>query len=147
MSELGERLIAAAAQVLEPLVQRLLATGVPFGQLEARLRELFVAVAEAEFALADRRQTDSRISLLTGINRKDVRRIRSLDTGAAPRIFSRNLVASLISPWVADPRTSDASSGITSINVRKPSAFFMSFHAIFTAGALIAGSRKSSTGS
>ena len=77
MSEIGDRLVAAAAQALQPLVKRLLAAGVPFGQLEARLRELFVAVADAEFTLPGRRQTDSRVSLLTGINRKEVRRIRA----------------------------------------------------------------------
>ena len=51
MSDLGERLVSAAAQALLPLVTRLLVAGVPFGQLEGRLRELFVEVAEAEFAL------------------------------------------------------------------------------------------------
>ena len=34
---------------------------------ERRLREVFIAVAEAEFALPGRRATDSRIALLTGI--------------------------------------------------------------------------------
>ena len=110
MSELGDRLIAAAVQALQPLVKRLLATGVPFGQLEARLRELFVAVAEAEFALADKRQTDSRVSLLTGINRKEVRRIRGAGKGKpAPSSFGMNHATSLISRWVTDPRTSDRS--------------------------------------
>ena len=62
---------------LRPLVQRMLASGVPFGLLEDRLRELVVEVAEQEFPLDGRRQTDSRIALISGINRKEVRRIRS----------------------------------------------------------------------
>lgn len=108
MSELGDRLIAAAAQALQPLVKRLLAAGVPFGQLEGRLRELFVAVAETQFALAERRQTDSRISLLTGINRKEVRRLRGAGVGkAAPGSFGMNHATNLISRWMTDPRTSD----------------------------------------
>ena len=72
------------------------------------LRELFVEVAEREFAQAAGPPSDSRVSILTGINRKEVRRIRSLDRQAARRTFGRNLVASLISRWVADPRTTDA---------------------------------------
>ena len=108
MSDLGGRLIAAAAQALQPLVKRLLAAGVPFGQLEGRLRELFVAVADAEFALPGRRQTDSRVSLLTGINRKEVRRIRAAERGArGPGSFGMNYATSLISRWVTDPKTSD----------------------------------------
>src|SRR5690349_20536216 len=108
MSDLGERLMAAAVQVLQPLVKRLLAAGVLFGQLEVRLRELFVEVAEGEFALAERRQTDSRISLLTGINRKEVRRIRNRKRGApAPSSFGMNHATNLISRWLSDPKTSD----------------------------------------
>lgn len=108
MSDVGERLIWAAANTLAPLVKRLLANGVPFGRLEARLRELFVAVAEAEFALPGRRQTDSRVSLLTGINRKEVRRIRAAEHGeSGPSSFSMNYATSLISRWISDPQTAD----------------------------------------
>jgi len=108
MSDVGERLIWAAANTLQPLIGRLLASGVPFGRLEARLRELFVEVAEREFALPGRRQTDSRVSLLTGINRKEVRRIRSAEQRhPGPSSFSMNYVTSLISRWVTDPQTAD----------------------------------------
>jgi hypothetical protein len=108
MSDLGERLVSAAAQALLPLVTRLLAAGVPFGQLESRLRELFVEVADAEFALPGRRQTDSRVSLLTGINRKEVRRIRAAERGGrGPSSFGMNHATSLISRWLTDPRTVD----------------------------------------
>src|SRR5438132_1690368 len=74
------------------------------------LPELFVEVADTELALPGRRQTDSRIALVTGINRKEVRRIRSADqTVAAPRSFTMNQSASLISRWRTDPQTSDRS--------------------------------------
>lgn len=108
MSELGERLVSAAVQALHPVVTRLLAAGVPFGQLEGRLRQLFVEVADAEFALPGRRQTDSRVSLLTGINRKEVRRLRAAERGRpGPSSFGMNHATSLISRWTTDPRTSD----------------------------------------
>src|SRR5215472_6261647 len=110
MTDVGERMIWAVASTLRPLVKRLLASGVPFGRLEARLRELFIEVAEAELALPGRRQTDSRVSLLTGINRKEVRRIRS--TGprkSAPGSFSMNYATSLISRWVTDRQTAHRS--------------------------------------
>lgn len=93
---------------MRPLVRRLLAQGVTFGRLEARLRELFVEVADKEFRLPERPQTDSRVALLTGINRKEVRRIRSSDPEeAAPTSFQRNLATSLVSRWVNDPRLVD----------------------------------------
>ena len=107
--DVPNQLIWAAATILRPLVKRLLAVGVPFGRLEARLRELFVEVAEAEFALPGRRQTDSRVTLLTGINRKEVRRIRSAEGEAGPQSFTMNYATSLISRWVTDAQTADRS--------------------------------------
>ena len=106
--EVGDRLIRAAIEALRPIVRHLVASGVPFGQLEARVRELFVAIAEREFELPDRPQTDSRIALLTGINRKEVHRIRSVDPArSAPSTFSRNHATSLVSRWLTDPRATD----------------------------------------
>ena len=110
MADVREGLVEAVAGVLRPLAKRLLAAGVPFGRVEARLRELFVQVAETELALPGRRQTDSRVALVTGINRKEVRRIRSADhTLVAPRSFTMNQSASLISRWRTDRETSDRS--------------------------------------
>jgi len=106
MDSIGERLIWAAVNTLQPLVKQLLAHGVPFGLLETQLRALFVAVADADFALPGRRQTDSRVSLLTGINRKEVRRLRAADHGPpAPSSFGMNHATSLISRWMTDPQT------------------------------------------
>jgi hypothetical protein len=106
----GESLLEAAAAVLQPIVRRLLAVGVPFGLLEARLRELVIDVAERDFELEGRRQTDSRIAVLTGINRKEVRRIRRrVPSSANPPSFGRNQAASLMSRWREDARAIDRS--------------------------------------
>lgn len=106
--EIQEALVRAALAAMRPYARRMLAAGATFGQLEARLRELFVAVAESELAESGAVTTDSRISILTGINRKEVRRIRALEKKPAPHAFSRNVVASLISRWTSDPRTTNA---------------------------------------
>jgi hypothetical protein len=109
MSDVRDQLIAAAASLLRPLAKRLLAMGVTFGQLEGRMRELFVEVAETDLALPGRRQTDSRIALVTGINRKEVRRIRASEGEALPpRSFGMNHATSLISRWMTDPRAADS---------------------------------------
>ncbi len=104
----SEGLLRAAAAILRPLVKRLLEAGVPFGRLEAGLRQLFVEVAERELAIPGRPQTDSRLALLTGLNRKEVRRLRAGGTTqAAPTSFSRNQATALISRWMADRRATD----------------------------------------
>jgi hypothetical protein len=103
-------LIDAALAALRPYVCRLLRRGVTFGQLEKRMRELFVEVAENDVASSSGRQTDSRIAALTGLNRKEVRRIRREEGRPAPATFSRSLASSLVSRWLSD-RAATSSSG------------------------------------
>jgi hypothetical protein len=106
--EIQEALLRAAVAALQPYVRRMLKVGVPFGRLEAGLRELFIDLAAREGSPGDGAPTDSRIAILTGINRKEVRRIRALATARAPRSFSRNLIASLVSRWISGRHTTDA---------------------------------------
>src|SRR4029079_10037301 len=104
-----EGLLRGAIETLRPIVRRLLASGVPFGVLETRLRELVVEVAESDLAIAGRRQTDSRIALVTGINRKEVRRMRARASQPVEHVpsFGRNQAATLVSRWRAGPRATD----------------------------------------
>jgi hypothetical protein len=106
--DIQEPLLRAALAVLQPYVPRLLRSGVTFGQLEAGLRSLFVEIAAREFAPGSSPPTDSRVSILTGINRKEVRRIRARGAPAAPRSFSRNVIASLVSRWISGAHTTGA---------------------------------------
>jgi hypothetical protein len=106
MTELQEALIRATAEAVRPFVKRLLAQRVPFGWVERRLRALFIEVAAAEFAFPGRRVTDSRLTLLTGINRKEVRRLRS-ERVQAGGTFSINHMTSLVSRWMTNPATVD----------------------------------------
>lgn len=105
-----EALLRAVRAILRPLVRRLFAHGIRYGRVEASLRKLFVEMAEAELTAAAQPITVSAVSLVSGINRKAVRRLRSsapsgdLRTSAS---FSRTQAASLIGLWLADPRATD----------------------------------------
>src|SRR4030095_9904592 len=69
---------AALRRLLRPLVRLLIARGIPFPVAAGVLRQPFVAVAGNEVPVPGKAQTDSRITLLTGVHRKDVKRLRSL---------------------------------------------------------------------
>src|ERR1044072_4765275 len=69
------KLHAPLARLLRPLVRLCIRSGMTFPALAQLLRELFVNVAEHDFALEGKEQTDSRVSLLTGIHRKEVARL------------------------------------------------------------------------
>lgn len=91
-------------RVLQPLVKLALASGLTFPAFSALLRRLFIDVAEKDFALPGKTQTDSRISLITGIHRKDVSRLRTGDMPmpSLPAPVSRT--SRIIARWLADPR-------------------------------------------
>jgi hypothetical protein len=69
-------LLAAVQRLLRPLVRLLVHFGVPYPTVSELLRWIYVDVAVRDFPLAGKPQTDSRISLLTGVHRREVRRLR-----------------------------------------------------------------------
>lgn len=88
-------LLRAAARIFRPVVRLLIARGVTFPRLAERLRALFVTVAAEEFSIDGRRLTDSRLSLLTGLQRREVKALRLEEkapaAGAGPlaRVLAR----------------------------------------------------------
>jgi len=94
----------AAIRVLRPLVGLLMEHGLTYPWLSNVLKSVFVDVADKEFRLPDKRQTDSRLTLLTGVHRKDIRRLRNPrdDDGHEPPA-SVYLGAQLVAAWTSDP--------------------------------------------
>jgi hypothetical protein len=69
------------------------------------LKTLFVEVADQEFAENGKRLTDSRISLMSGVHRKDVRRLRELQPGVEDVMPDNvSLGSQLIALWNANPK-------------------------------------------
>jgi len=96
--------VAAAARVLAPLARLLAGRGVGFGAASDLLKSLFVDAAARRLAEDGERVTDSRISVLTGLQRRDVKQLRSrLDEGAPPPLAS-GLLARALGRWAgAEP--------------------------------------------
>ena len=99
-----DALQAPVARLLRPLVRLLVRGGVTFPALVDLLRELYVSVAEHDFTLPGKEQTNSRVSLLTGIHRKEVRRLRGAGApvNIVPIAVSRT--SRIVARWLADPR-------------------------------------------
>lgn len=93
----------AIRRILRPLVKFMIAQGITFPALSQLLKALFVEVAVTEFPLEERRHTDSRVSMLTGIHRAEIKRLTSEDRGTideAPPTVS--LGAQLVARWISD---------------------------------------------
>ncbi len=97
-----QRVLTALQRVLKPLVRLALTQGVNYQMLLETLKVVFVQVAEEDFKLAKRDQTDSRISLLTGLHRKDVHRLRDQPENAQKQPSLVTLGSQLVGLWVSD---------------------------------------------
>ena len=98
----------ALARLLRPLVRLCIHSGVTFPRLCDLLREIYVNAVEHDFSLPIKQQTDSRVSLLTGIHRKEVRRLRGLGVPRSdvPRSVSRT--SRILAKWTGSPPFIDA---------------------------------------
>lgn len=71
-------MLQAAARIFTPLVRLLIAKGVTFQMASEVLKQVYVRVAQKQFADANE-ATGTKLSLLTGLNRKEIRRLTSED--------------------------------------------------------------------
>lgn len=102
-------LVLALRRILRPLVRLLLSYSVQYPYLANLLKLTYVEVATREFPLDQKPQTDSRVSLLTGIHRQDVKRLRGemlSEAGPPPAV---SLGAQLVSRWMGESIYLDAS--------------------------------------
>ena len=111
---MGENLTKAIAagitNLLRPIVMFLLRNGVPYQTFADIAKRVYVDLATEKFDIPGRKQSKSRVAILTGLSRREVLRVKRLpaqdDLGALDRI---NRAARVISGWVRDRRFSDES--------------------------------------
>ena len=101
-------LVQALRLVLRPLVRLMLARGITYPYVCELLKALFVEIAAKDFRIDQTPPTDSRVSLVSGVHRKEVSRLRQaiaehMDT--APTVVS--LGAQLVAVWLSSPQYLD----------------------------------------
>ena len=89
-------------RVLQPLARLLVRNGVTYPVLAAALKRVFLDAARAELAERGMAQTDSAVSLLCGVHRRDVRNLsRAGPAAAAPAPLG--LAAQVVAHWMNAP--------------------------------------------
>lgn len=107
MSANTHTLHTTISKVLRPLVRLLLRHGVAYADFANWVKRIYVDVAENEFALEGKKQSVSRISVLTGLNRKEVSRLQGLPQPESQPGSQHNRAARVISGWLRDERFLD----------------------------------------
>ncbi len=97
-------LLPLLRRMLRPVVRLLIRGGVTFPVAADLLRTLYVDVAT--HSLSGPAPTDSRIALLTGVHRKELRRLRTLPPGE-PEPPAVTLNGQLIATWLGAARYTD----------------------------------------
>src|SRR4051812_22622772 len=93
-------LVRALTRLLRPLIRLLIARGVTFPYLMNLVKRLYVTTAEASLA---EDATVSRLSITTGLQRKDINRIKSEPPPEVVTPQATSLGPRLIGIWLGDP--------------------------------------------
>lgn len=95
----------ALYKMLRPLVRLLMRHGVSYRLFADIARHVYVDVAEQDFALEGRKPSNARVAVLTGINRKDIAKLKErphpLAEGATD---NPNACARVITAWINQTR-------------------------------------------
>jgi hypothetical protein len=103
-----QTLSRALLTLLRPLVRILLRNGVAYGSFAELAKQVYVDVAFDEFMPPGRKPSISRVSALTGLTRKEARRLHERDRELAAGNEQRyNRAVRVISGWVNDPQFHD----------------------------------------
>jgi hypothetical protein len=97
-------LYAAVLRLLRPLARILLRNGISYCTFADLAKWTFVDVATKEFAIKDRKQSTSRVSVITGLSRREVMRVRKLPRpDISESIEKHNRAARVIAAWRREP--------------------------------------------
>lgn len=101
--EPNETLYNAVFKLLRPLVRIFLRNGMPYAAFAEIARQAYVDIADKEFAVPGKKQTNSRISTITGLTRKEVQRIKAIEEEDNTDLIERyNRAARVVYGWVHD---------------------------------------------
>lgn len=121
------------ASLLRPLVRLAMQSGIPFPMLAELLRGLYVEVATRELLKGPGAPTASRISLMTGVHRKEIRRQREAAVGSEAAPAAVTIASQLIARWLGLASTTDADGRPLALTLRGRSRHRPSFEALVRA--------------
>lgn len=95
--------LAAFQLVMRPIVKILFRYGIGFSELSETIKTAFVDVATAEFGIRGRPTNISRVAVMTGLTRKEVRRLRDkIDEGNQSVKVKLTPIMEILHRWHAE---------------------------------------------
>jgi hypothetical protein len=101
-------LLAALNRLLKPLVRLLIHFNISYPYFSQMLKTLYIQAAAENFPdKHGKPPSDSRISLITGVHRKDVRKLRDTSSDASRPARNTSIGAQLLAHWLGDKAYTD----------------------------------------
>src|SRR5215831_3874710 len=106
--QISKALTAALERILRPLFRILLRNQMSFKAFTEIAKRAYVEVAASDFAIPGKKQSVSRVALLSGLTRKEVQRLLESEETSDSEIGERyNRAARVVAGWVRDADFSD----------------------------------------
>ena len=102
------RLIDAVRRIMRPLARLLISHQLTYPLLIRILKSVYVEVAAAEFRAGSTPLSDSRINLLTGIHRKEIKNLRKQPATSERPAAAASRGARLVAEWLGSERFAGA---------------------------------------
>lgn len=118
-------LSSAVLRLLRPLVRILLRNGMSYGTFSDLAKWIYVDVATKEFVIEGKKQSTSRVAVLTGLSRKEVKRMQGIkrpDDSAQDEKYNR--AARIIAAWRREPEFQDADGEPSVLSISGPWSTF-----------------------
>jgi len=119
------QVLEAVRRVVQPLVRLLVDEGIGYQTFMAQMKPVFIEQALAEVLQRGEKDTDSAISLRSGIHRKEVSAWR-LNPTPGKKATKRSIPAEVFARWLSDPTCCSASGVLTSLPRTGPAPSFES---------------------
>jgi hypothetical protein len=102
VGQMPKAVMSALRQVLRPVARLLIRHGITLPAVVELLKQVLVDVAITDFPVEGKRTTDSRISVLTGVHRKDVKRLRGVEVDKIDVPKQVSLGMQVVNAWMTD---------------------------------------------
>jgi len=104
MQSIQQTLNNTLKKILSALIHTLLRNGMSYGEFDQIARKCFVDTAYKDLSSSQKKQTVSNVAILTGLNRKEVKKLHELDADQpASNSKQYNRSIRVIGGWINDP--------------------------------------------
>jgi hypothetical protein len=103
MSSRSAVALASVLRACKPLVRLLVRHGVAYPAFASALKQVFLEASVDELRSAGKKQTDSALSLLSGVHRRDIRELAQRGGASLAMEAPMNVAGQVASRWLTDP--------------------------------------------